>query len=122
MCSWVRMRPGNPISFDHLNCFSPCPKGRVYPASFLWRAQGLLKGIPGLPLDYSVTLKDYGQALGITREEFKGVFTRDQNDFALGPTGAPTMKGSVSPNSSVLSEIRHPNELALSTFAAGLES
>src|SRR5260221_5083385 len=54
--------------------------------------KGALKGESDIPLDYSVTLKESGQALAIIQEEFKDVFVRDQDGFALGSPA--TMKGS----------------------------
>jgi len=124
-----------------------------------------LEGTPDLPFDYSLSFQEAGQSWAIIREEYKGVFERDQDQAILGvfrdpvpsshisfpgfryhrekaPHGqvfnssdeVPTEPGWVdSPNkfgmqtsvpltASVLSEIRHPNAIALTKLATALES
>jgi predicted ATPase len=81
-----------------------------------------LEGTPELPFDYSLSFQESGQSWAIIREEYKGVFERAQEQFTLGPPDKFTMKAPVPTNASVLSEIRHPGEPAVTKLAATLES
>jgi predicted ATPase len=80
-----------------------------------------LEGTPDLPFDYSLSFQESGQSWAILREEYKGVFERDQDQFTLRSRAAIGTQGSVSASVSLLSEIRHPLEPAVTKFATALD-
>ncbi len=74
-------------------------------------------GTPALSFDYTLCFQEYGQGWDIIREEFTGVFQRNQDQVVLG-----SMRTSVAANVSVLSEIRDPNNPPMTKFATALEN
>src|ERR1700674_1226927 len=62
-----------------------------------------LEGTPDLPFDYSLSFQESGQSWAILREEYKGVFERDQDQFTLRSRATIGTQGSVSANVSLLS-------------------
>ena len=81
-----------------------------------------LVGTDDFPFDYILWFQGLEQSWAIIRENYAGVFERSQDQVTLGSPDKFMMESAVPGFASVLSEIRHPNEPALTKLAVALEN